>query len=139
MADQTLQFSKKKLNFAFSDFPKEDSNPHDQNQNLRCYHYTIGECNALLKYFFSKKMSIVFARNFKLYIDWLLYYLMETKYNKPNCNRRNNIVKKSFLDFSYTDILSKRFLRKSFRFCKNLLMLSDYLRRITGNEFTKLI
>lgn len=27
-------------------FPKEDSNPHNQNQNLRCYHYTIGECNV---------------------------------------------------------------------------------------------
>ena len=46
-------FFKKKAELAFSDFPKEDSNPHDQNQNLRCYHYTIGECNALLKYFFS--------------------------------------------------------------------------------------
>ena len=27
-------------------FPKEDSNPHNQNQNLKCYHYTIGECNV---------------------------------------------------------------------------------------------
>ena len=27
-------------------FPKEDSNPHNQNQNLKCYHYTIGECDA---------------------------------------------------------------------------------------------
>ena len=31
-------------------FPKEDSNPHDQNQNLRCYHYTIGECNVRKNY-----------------------------------------------------------------------------------------
>ena len=34
----------KASNFRFStEFPKEDSNPHNQNQNLRCYHYTIGE------------------------------------------------------------------------------------------------
>ena len=36
---------KKKLNpkQVQSEFPKEDSNPHSQNQNLKCYHYTIGE------------------------------------------------------------------------------------------------
>ena len=29
-------------------FPKEDSNPHSQNQNLKCYHYTIGESLAII-------------------------------------------------------------------------------------------
>ena len=33
-------------NVQFLSFPKEDSNPHSQNQNLKCYHYTIGECKV---------------------------------------------------------------------------------------------
>lgn len=44
------------MEFSFS-FPKEDSNPHKQNQNLRCYHYTIGECNARLTYSFALFLS----------------------------------------------------------------------------------
>lgn|GEM_PF-4387918 len=37
------------LAFASIYFPKEDSNPHNQNQNLRCYHYTIGEWSLHLQ------------------------------------------------------------------------------------------
>ena len=39
----------------FLSFPKEDSNPHSQNQNLKCYHYTIGECKVRINILTNEK------------------------------------------------------------------------------------
>lgn len=42
---------------ASTPFPKEDSNPHNQNQNLKCYHYTIGEYSVRRVYRLTQTVS----------------------------------------------------------------------------------